>query len=188
MAIYNLEIYDEGQPLGFWKTIGLNRPSNPADRLVRVKSVADMVTKVLAATEGQREKVNIFLKGEGKANYQSVGAGATQDPFGDKSLQTDGDGELNQIGKIWLPRLIGRVGRIYLLGIEDGGWNANNKGSFPLLNAIAALLTGVHIHGQFGEGSGIVYFPNRPARLPLVPRTTAERQKLRETLKRLDRY
>lgn len=185
MPIYNLDICDEGQSLGFWKTIGLNRPSNPADDLIRVKSVADMVTKVLDATKGQREKVRIFLKGKGEANFQSVGAGDTRDPSGDRSLQLDGNGELNQAAKVWLPRLIGRVSRIHLTGIDDSGWSSENESSFPLLNALATLLTGIYIQGHFGKGSGIIYFPDSQPR-HLIARTPEERRQLRANLKKLD--
>lgn len=187
MPIYGLDIYDEGQSLGFWNSLGLEVRGYYSDGTIRVKSVWDMVTKVLEATKGQQEKIDIYLNGEGKANFQSVGAGSTQDPSGDRSLQVDSNGELNQAAKIWLPRLVGRVRGIHLLGVEDSGWSANNKGSFPLFNAIATLLIGVHIYGHFGDGSHLIYFGNRSEERQPILRTPLERQRLRDALKKLDR-
>jgi hypothetical protein len=186
MDMYSLDIYDEGQSLGFWRKIGIDGPEYYVDGQIRAKSVSDMVTKVLAATEGQRRKIDVYLSGAGGVNYQSVGAGATRDPSGDRSLQVNGDGELNTAGKVWLPRLIGRVLGIHLLGIDDGIFETGNKRSFPLLDALATLLTGVHIYGHFGGGSHLVYFGNRHERQPTL-RTTLERQQLRDSLKKLDR-
>ena len=188
MAISNLEIFDEGQSLGFWKKIGMDNPGYVADGLIRVKSVPDMVTKVLAAVGNQRERVNIFFNGIGSVNYQSVGAGAIQDTSGDRSLQVDSNGELNPAGKIWLPRLMGRVRSLYLLGVDNKA-NLNSvhsNASNPLLIAIANLLTGVQIHDRFGDGNHIIDF-GESGRQPTRLRTPLERQRLRDSLKKLDR-
>ncbi|CAN5327924.1 hypothetical protein BH10ACI1_BH10ACI1_32070 [soil metagenome] len=179
MAIYSLEIYDEGQSLGLWKRIGMDNPGFVSDDLIRVRSVSDMVTKVLAAIGNQREKVKIFFKGVGSVNYQSVGAGTTQDSVKDRSLQVDSNGELNAAGKIWLPRLTGRVSGIYLLGVDA---NASNS----LLFAVANLLIGVQIHDRVGDGNHIVNF-GEAGKEPIRLRTRIERQHLRDSLKKLDR-
>jgi hypothetical protein len=101
MAISSLEIYDEGQSLGFWKRIGIDTPAYVGDGLIRVVSVADMVTKVLTAMGKQRERIELYFKGLGDVNYQSIGAGAMQDTSKERSLQVDSTGELNSAGKIW---------------------------------------------------------------------------------------
>lgn len=188
MAISDLEIFDEGQSLGFWKRIGMDNPGYVADSLIRVLSVSDMVTKVLAVIGNQKERVRIFFNGVGSVNYQSVGAGAMQDPSGDRSLQVDSNGELNPAGKIWLPRLNGRVGAIYLLGVDNKanlvsvGSNASNS----LLLAVANLLPGIQIHDRVGDGNHIINF-GKSERQPSRLRTPLERQRLRDSLKKLDR-
>ena len=188
MAIANLEIFDEGQSLGFWKSIGMDNPGYVSDGLIRVKSVSDMVTKVLAEIGSQRERVNIFFNGVGSVNYQSVGAGAIQDPSGDRSLQVDSNGELNPAGKIWLPRLMGRVRSIYLLGVDNKADlnSVRSNASNSLLFAVANLLTGVQIHDRFGDGNHLVIF-GESGKQPTRLRTPLERQRLRDSLKKLDR-
>ena len=186
MAIYSLEIYDEGQSLGFWKRNGIENPGSVTDGLIRVRSVSDMVTKVLAVTGSQKERVKIFFKGVGSVNYQSVGAGAIQDSSGNHSLQVDSNGELNQAGKVWLPRLIGRVSGIYLLGVEDKVNSEEGGASSSLLFALAKVLTGVQINDRVGDGLHIINFGDS-GKQPSSLRTPLERQRLRDSLKRLDR-
>lgn len=187
MAIYSLEIYDEGQSLGFWKSVGFDTPGHEADQLIRVKSVSDMVIKVLAAIGNQREKPIILFNGVGGVNYQSVGAGAMQDASGERSLQVDSNGELNQAGKLWLPRLNGRVGGIYLLGVDDKPnlYSKSNGASFPLLLAVSKLLIGIRINDRVGAGNSIVNF-GESGKQPHTLRTPLERQRLRDSLKKLD--
>ena len=188
MAISNLEIYDEGQSLGFWKKIGMDNPGYVSDGLIRVVSVSDMVTKVLAVIGSQRERVNIFFNGVGSVNYQSVGAGAIEDSSRDRSLQVDSNGELNPAGKIWLPRLMGRVRGIYLLGVDNKAdlYSVSSNASHSLLFAVAKLLTGVQIHDRFGDGTHLVNL-GESERQPIRLRTPYERQRLRDSLKKLDR-
>ena len=188
MAISDLEIFDEGQSLGFWKKIGMDNPGYVADGLIRVKSVSDMVTKVLAVVGNQRERVNIFFNGAGSVNYQSVGAGAIQDSSGDRSLQVDSNGELNPASKIWLPRLMGRVRSIYLLGVDNKAnlSSVHSNASNPLLIAVANILNGVQIHDRVGDGNHIVNF-GESGKQPHTLRTPLERQRLRDSLKKLDR-
>ncbi len=188
MAIYSLEIYDEGQSLGFWKSVGFDTPGHEADVLIRVKSVSDMVIKVLAAIGNQRERPRILFNGVGGVNYQSVGAGAMQDASGERSLQVDGNGELNQAGKIWLPRLNGRVGGIYLLGIDDKPnlFSKSNSASFPLLLAVSKLLIGIRINNRVGAGNTVINYGESEGRKSTL-RTAEDRKRLRDSLKKLDR-
>lgn len=188
MAIYSLEIYDEGQSLGFWKSVGFDTPGHEADELIRVKSVSDMVTKVLAAIGNQREKPIILFNGVGGVNYQSVGAGAMQDASGERSLQVDSNGELNAAGKIWLPRLNGRVGGIYLLGVDDKPnlYSKSNTAGSSLLLAVSKLLIGIRINDRVGAGNTFINY-GESNRLQHTLRTAEERKRLRDSLAKLDR-
>jgi len=182
MAIAKLAIYDEGQSLGFWKGIGFDTPGYETDSSIRVKNIPDMVTKVLAAIGSQRERVEIFLRGVGSVNYQSIGAGVIEDSSGSRSLQVDSQGKLNQTAKIWLPRLVGRTRGIYLLGVD----NKYDVASQPLFIALANLLPGIQIHNHLGDGFHIINYSEsekQPGRL----RTAEERQRLRDSLKKLDK-
>ena len=181
MAISSLEIYDEGQSQGFWKRIGIDTPAYVGDSLIRVVSVADMVTKVLNVIGKQREGIDLFIKGLGDVNYQSIGAGAMQDSSKEHSLQVDSTGELNSAGKIWLPRLIGRVSGIHLLGLDE---TSNSNANYQLLLAVAKVLTRVKVYAQIGT---VVVNFGESEKHPATLRTAAERQRLRESLKKLDR-
>lgn len=100
-----------------------------------VRSVADMVTKVLLATQGQRYKSELFLMGGGEFNYQSVGAGSHIESTGSRSLQTAMTGELIGEARTMLPQLSERISTIHLMGIDD-----ENCRSSSLLNAVARAL------------------------------------------------
>jgi hypothetical protein len=99
-----------------------------------VNSVADMVSKVLRETEGQRYKSELFLMGNGWRNYQSVGSPAVVEPSGNRSLQTYG-GELIGAGKTLLPRLSSRISVIHLMGLDD-----ENGRSHDLMDEVARAL------------------------------------------------
>jgi hypothetical protein len=182
--ISNLEIYDENQSVGFLKKIGIDTPAYVGDDLLRVKNVPDMVTKVLSAIGSQREKIDIFLRGVGTVNYQSVGAGAIHDDSKERSLQVDSKGELNHAAKIWLPRLLGRVRRIYLLGIENKHeYIDHNNASYSLLLAVAKVLTDVQIYG----GDALILNSGESGKHQSQLRSQVERQRLRDSLKKLNR-
>ena len=186
--IASIEIYDEEQSLGFWKRNGFDNPAYVADTLIRVSSISDMVTKVLSAMGNQKERVELFFKGTGSVNYQSVGAGAMQDASGERSFQVDSNGVLNQAAKIWLPRLKGRVSGIYLLGVDSKAnlISKSNAASFPLLLAISQIFIGSRINGRIEDGIVVVNY-GESQRTPIELRTQAERERLRKALSKLDR-
>ena len=104
-----------------------------------------------------------------------------QDSSKEHSLQVDSTGELNSAGKIWLPRLIGRVSSIHLLGVDE---TSNSNANYQLLLAVAKVLTRVKVYAQIGT---VVVNFGESEKQPATLRTAAERQRLRESLKKLDR-
>lgn len=179
----NIEIYDEGQSLGWKRKVGMDFYENISDASIPVTSVADMVTKVLSRIGSQKERVQLIFRGVGTINYQSVGAG-TIDPSRERSFQVDSKGELNPAAKMWLPHLAGRISGIYLLGIGESD-NGNGE-NFPLLLAISKIFKGVSIHTHYGAGM-TVFIDGNPTHRVTSLRSDAERKKLRESLSKLDK-
>jgi len=108
--------------------------------LVRVNSVAEMVEYVLKQNEG----AEIFLYGDGKENYQSVGAGANFDLTGDRSLQLGEDGKLLGSAAIWLPKIAKYVQKIHLMGLDTENFRSLNL----MIQVGKAMGIGTWIYGR----------------------------------------
>jgi len=141
----SIYVYDSNQ----WGLFGM-----AYDKSFQVNSVADMVEKVLNITKNEKYKSHLILAGDGRANYQSVGAAANADQTGERSLQLNGNGDLLGNAAIWFPKLAGRIYKLHLLGVNDEA-----SKSFNLMLAVAKTLgVGVEI---FGRNSHFKYYGDR---------------------------
>lgn len=147
---------------------------------IEINSVADMVGKVLKATEGQKYSSTLILAGDGGINYQSVGAGANLDTSGDRSLQLNNQGNLKGAASVWIPRLKDRIGVLRLKGVDDA-----ESRSTKLFLAIANLLaTGCRITGNH---SVIINYGKSSRRARRITRpATLQNGTLRQRLAELD--
>lgn len=131
----SIYVYDSNQ----WGWLGL-----AYDKSIQVGSVSEMVEKVLNITKNEKYRSHLLLGGNGRANFQSVGAAENADRTGDRSLQLNGNGDLLGSAAVWLPKLAGQIYKLHLLGVEDEA-----SKSFELMHAVARTLgVGVEIYGR----------------------------------------
>jgi hypothetical protein len=110
-------------------------------------SVNDMVTKVIAEA-GSKQIKHLYIIGHAAPGDQSVGAGQSVDPSGDKALTIDtGTGQLVGRAETELLRLSGKFAPEAVITL--GGCNvAKGEQGKALLKRISKLLGNVRVQGS----------------------------------------
>lgn len=139
--VENLYIYVIDGSQGF-----LDNPTDWLDSLftvgdITITSVTDMVDKVLKVVD-TRHIQNLFIGGHGNSGYQSVGAGASWDTTGAKSLQVDSSsGLLLGPAETQLRRLRGKFSASDPICTLGGCLVASGTAGPVLLKAVSAALS-----------------------------------------------